>query len=284
MGVQDGSADASGGVLYSVVMGIVEGLTEFLPVSSTGHLIVTSAAFGRSDPAFEVAIQAGAITAILVLYWRRLWQSLVSLRSTAKGVGGGTNLLWLLFIAALPAAIIGKLFDEWIEARLFSPEVVAIALIVGGVGLFVLEAWRDRRAAAGVETALPMEAMTPRQALIIGFWQTLALIPGTSRSGATIAGGLVCGLSRGAAAEFSFLVGLPILYGACALKLWSDFERFAGPALPDLVIASVASFITALLIVGPFVRFLQDHTFRPFAFYRVLAGAALLALCFAGVL
>ncbi|MEM7199393.1 MAG: undecaprenyl-diphosphate phosphatase [Planctomycetota bacterium] len=273
--------------LHSLVLGLVEGLTEFLPVSSTGHLIVANAFFGTSDPAFEVAIQAGAITAILVLYWRPLLRSLAALwqkRAAADAAGsGGTNLLVAIFIAAVPAAGIGLCLDDLIESYLFDPLVVAATLILGGLGFFWVEAWSDRRTNAG-HTPTTMADLTPRQALVIGFWQTLALIPGTSRSGATIVGGLVTGLSRAAAAEFSFLVGLPILYGACVLKLASDFERFTGPMLPSVLVASAASFVTALLIVGPFVRFLQRHTFRPFAWYRIAAGVAIVALWGAGII
>jgi undecaprenyl-diphosphatase len=268
---QDGAEPI--GFLHALILGVVEGLTEFLPVSSTGHLIVANAWLGRSDPAMEVAIQAGAITAILVLYWPRLWNSLRTLgRSQSRG---GTNLLILLAVAAVPAAVIGLACDDWIEAHLFSVRTVAWALIVGGIALWALEWWQRGRDQA---TAQSLETLTIKQALALGFFQCLALVPGTSRSASTIAGGLVVGLSRTAAAEFSFLVGLPILYGASALKLAQDYERLTGPLLSDFLVASAAAFVTALAVVGPFVAFLRRHTFVPFAVYRIAAGAVLLWL------
>ncbi len=259
------------GAWHAILLGLVEGLTEFLPVSSTGHLIVANAWLGRSDPAMEVAIQAGAISAIAVLYWRRLWDAVSTL---ARPQPGRVNLLWLLVVAALPATVIGLLFDDWLEAHLFSVRTVAWALIVGGVLLWVLERWQKGRAAA----ERPLEHMTIGHALGIGVFQCLALVPGTSRSAATIAGGMVFGFTRPAAAEFSFLVGLPILYGASFLKLWQDADRLTGPLLRDFLLASATSFVTALAVVGPFVAFLRRHTFVPFAIYRIAFGALLLVL------
>ena len=268
------------GFFQSIVLGIVEGVTEFLPVSSTGHLIVANAAFGASDPGFEIAIQAGAITAILVLYWRDLWRAVAEL--FAKTTAGNVNLLWLIVAAAVPAAVVGVVLEDVIDELLFDPVPVAIALVVGGLLLLVLERHVQRRQERGEQVDGDIPSMNLRQALVVGCWQTLALIPGTSRSGATIAGGMLVGMSRSAAAEFSFLVGLPILYGACVLKVGSDFERLTGPMLPSLLIASAAAFVSALAVVGPFVRFLQRHTFRPFAYYRILAGVAILLLIAAG--
>jgi len=276
------AANGEGGFLYALFMWVVDCLTEFIPVSSTGHLIVTSAIFDRSDPSFEIAIQAGAITAILVLYWRPVLQAMIGLFRRPAVAGSRINLLWLLFVAALPAAIVGLLFEDALEF-LFQPVVVATTLILGGLGFLWTERWLDRRAAGGTPPRELVD-MSLRQALIIGVWQTLALVPGTSRSGATIVGGLLTGFSRTAAAEFSFLVGLPVLYGACGLKIVHDFDRFSGPGLPLLLIASAAAFVTALLIVGPFVRFLQQHTFRPFAYYRIIAGVILLGMSGLGYL
>lgn len=271
------------GLLGSLILGVVEGLTEFLPVSSTGHLIVTNRLLGHSDPAYEVAIQAGAITAIAVLYWRKLWNAVREI--TQPGSEGRVNLLVLLVVAALPAAVLGLAFDDAIEAVLFSPTTVATTLIAGGILLLVLERWLARRVARGEPSpSHEVENMTLRHAVVIGLFQCLALVPGTSRSGATIAGALVLGFRRTAAAEFSFLVGLPILYGACVLKIADDWERLTGPMLEDLLVGAAASFVTALVIVRPFVRYLQRHTFAVFAWYRIAAGLALIVLIAAGVL
>jgi undecaprenyl-diphosphatase len=269
------------GAWHSVILGVVEGLTEFLPISSTGHLIVVNALLGRSDPTFEIAIQAGAITAILVLYWRDLVRAAAAMvrrrRAAAAAGQPRVNLLWLIAIGTAPAVLIGLPLARQLEA-LFHPVTVAVAMIGGGLLFLWVERWRDRRLAAGAPLETPLAAMTARQALVVGLWQVLALVPGTSRSGATILGGLVGGMSRQAAAEFSFLIGLPVLYGACLLKVAKDFDRASGPLLPDLLVASAAAFVAALVVVVGFVRFLQRHTFRPFAYYRIAAGALILAI------
>ncbi len=254
-------------------------MTEFLPVSSTGHLVVANRLLGHSDATFEVAIQAGAITAIVVLYWRRLWSALCGL--FARRTSWTSNLLVLIVAAAFPAAVLGVFLDDAIDAALFRPSVVAGTMVVGGGLLLWLESWLRRR---GAQRGEGLEQLGLRQAIGIGLFQCLALIPGTSRSGATIAGGLLLGLTRTAAAEFSFLVGLPILYGACTLKLFKARHLLHGEYLRDLSIAAVVSFVTAILVVIPFVRFLQRHTFVPFAWYRIAAGAALAILIARGVL
>lgn len=269
------AADDSGaiGLVHALVLGFVEGLTEFLPVSSTGHLIAANAILGHSDPTLEVAIQTGAITAILVLYWRPLWRSL---RTVARPVEKGrTNLLWLIAVTALPAAVFGLALEERIDELLFNPSTVAVALIVGGLALLGLERWLERREAAGEPLRVDLETLGLRGALVVGFFQCLSLVPGTSRAAATIAGGLVLGMRRTAAAQLSFLVGLPVLYGAALLKVGKDPGILDAERLPTLLVATAASFVTALAVVRPFVRFLQRHTFRPFAWYRIVAGAAL---------
>lgn len=272
------------GFVHSLILGVVEGLTEFLPISSTGHLVVVNALLGRSDPTFEIAIQAGAITAILVLYWRdlaRAMRSILHRRRAGAADEQPVNLLWLILIAALPAAAVGIPLEKPIEA-MFHPASVGVTLIVGGVLFLVLERWMARSQQQGAQFDGAVAGMTSRQALVIGLWQLLALVPGASRSGATIVGGLVTGMSRKAAAEFSFLVGLPVLYGACLLKVIKDFDRVSGPLLPDMLVASAAAFVTALVVVAVFVRFLQRHTFRPFAYYRIVAGVVILTLYSAG--
>lgn len=268
------------GWFSAVVLGLVEGITEFLPVSSTGHLIVANAMLGGSNPAFEVAIQMGAITAIAVLYRQRLIDAGRGLLAARAAGASRINLFVLLVCAALPAAVLGLAFEDQIEEVLFSPTTVGIALVVGGIALLGLERWLARRPAAAEPGSI--ESMTLGQAFGIGLFQCLALVPGTSRSGATIAGGLVLGMGRVAAAEFSFLVGLPVLYGACFLKLAKEPEVFFGPLLVDFLIGTVVSFVTAYLVVGPFVRFLQSHTFVVFGWYRIAAGGALLGAIAAG--
>jgi len=272
--------------LEAAFLGLVEGVTEFLPVSSTGHLIVAGRLVGHSSQAFEVAIQVGAITAILVLYGRRLWRAVLDLLRRGSDDEGdaprGVNLFVLLFVGALPAGIAGLLLDDFMEEWLFHPWVVAVTLIVGGFALLWLERWQEGRVAAGAPAEDDVGRMTIRQAFVIGAFQCLALVPGTSRSGSTIAGGLVSGLSRTASAEFSFLVGLPILYGACGLKLIKDWDELTGPLLPAVLVATAVSFVSALIVVVPFVAFLRRHTFRPFAYYRIVAGIGIGALIWSG--
>ena len=265
----------------AVVLGLVEGVTEFLPVSSTGHLIVAQRLLGlpegAASNAFNIGIQMGAITAILMLYGRDLW---TALRQLPRRVSGESNLLVQIAIAALPAAVLGLAIDDWIDEHLFSPWVVAATLLVGGVALLLLERHLDGRA----PRVAALSRMPYRTALWIGLWQCLALVPGTSRSGATIGGALLLGLSRTAAAEFSFLVGLPILYGAALYKLLGYREMLHGDLLTAFVIGSLVAFVSALAVVVPFVAFLRRHTFAPFAWYRILAGLVLAWLCWRGVL
>jgi len=259
----------------AVVLGLVEGLTEFLPISSTGHLIVAQRILGygggEANNAFAVGIQFGAITAILILYWGRL---ISAARNVARPASGQPNLLWVLAIAALPAVIAGLLFEDWIDAHLFSAHVVAVMLVVGGVLLLLLERHLKTRTAS----VSAVEDISYRTALLIGLWQCLALIPGTSRSGATIAGALLLGTSRTAAAEFSFLLGLPILFGASIYKLLSSPESLSAEMMTPLLIGTGVAFLAALLVVRPFLAFLRRHDFRVFAYYRIAAGVALFAL------
>jgi undecaprenyl-diphosphatase len=265
----------------AVVLGIVEGLTEFLPISSTGHLIVAQRLLGLEEGTasnvYAIGIQMGAITAILVLYWRRLVDAA---RTVLRPAAGAPNLLWQIAVAALPAVVLGLLFDDWIDEHLFVPEVVASTMVLGGLLLL----WLERYVRSGNDSAQELTAMSYRTALLIGLFQCLALVPGTSRAGATIAGGLLLGLSRTAAAEFSFLVGLPILYGASVWKLISQRQLITGDAVPTFAVGTVVSFVAALVVVRPFVRFLRHHTFVPFAWYRIAAGAVIAWMCWSDLL
>lgn len=255
-------------------LGLVEGLTEFLPISSTGHLIVTNRLLGIGESPLTVGIQFGAISAILALYWRRLWDATLRGLDPARR-RGGPNLIAQIVVAAMPAAVLGLLLDHWIEAHLFSTGLVAATTAVGGLLLLWLEHFLRGRSPVG-----ELATMGYRTAFFVGCFQCLALVPGTSRSGATIAGALLLGMSRTAAAEFSFLVGLPILYGACAVKILHEWAAIRGPLLLPMLVGTGTAFLSALVVVRPFVAFLRAHSFVPFAIYRLGAGA-LLALAIA---
>lgn len=277
----DGVGDGVLGWFEAVVLGLVEGVTEFLPVSSTGHLIVAQRLLGlgegQANNVFAIGIQMGAITAVLALYWRRL---LAAASTCLRPRAGEANLLWQIAIAAFPAALLGLLADDWIDAHLFSSSVVAVTMIVGGALLLWLERWQRSR--DGGSQGLELASVGYGTVFVIGLFQCLALVPGTSRSAATIAGALLLGLSRTAAAEFSFLVGLPILYGASLYKLAKHREALAGDALQPFVIGSLVAFVSAWLVVQPFVAFLRRHSFAPFAWYRLVAGAVLAVAIAAG--
>lgn len=256
-------------------LGLVEGLTEFLPVSSTGHLILASALLGRQgDPAlnsFNIIVQAGAILAVLGLYRTRV---AAMLRGLLGRDPAGRALLLLLVVGFVPAGLLGPLLDDKIEAELFFPRPVAIALAVGGIAMIAVDRWR-RRTGGGTRT---VEQLTWRDALLIGCAQCLAMWPGTSRSMATILGGLAVGLTPAAAAEFSFLLALPTLGGASALKLLKG-----GPALIDavgpapLVVGLLVALVSAALAIRGLIAWLGRHGFTAMGLYRLLIAAAVLA-------
>ena len=264
------------GLFDALVLGLVEGLTEFLPISSTGHLLVAQRLLGLQasdlNNVFVIGIQMGAITAIFVLYWRRL---LAAAGTVLRPTAGAPNLLLQIAIAAAPAALLGLLCGDWIESNLFTARCVAATMIAGGLLLLALEWWENRRTTALLE----LEQTPYRTALWIGLFQCLALVPGTSRSAAMIGGALVLGLSRTAAAEFSFLVGLPILFGASGYRLLTLKAGLAPEFVGPLMVGTLVAFLSALVVVRPFVRFLRHHTFAPFAWYRLAGGVLLALLC-----
>ena len=253
----------------AVILGIVEGVTEFIPVSSTGHLIIAGDWLGWTDAraaTFEVFIQLGAILAIVWLYRSRLARALA--RATGESRGFAVSLL----LAFLPAAIIGFLAHDFIKARLFSPEVVAVALIVGGIAILLIERLRP---AERVDDA---ERVPPRIALGIGLAQILALIPGTSRSGATIMGAYCLGLSRKAAAEFSFFLAIPVMLAATLFDLFESRDLLTAADIPVFAIGFAVAFASALVVVRAFLDFVSRRSFAAFAWYRIAFGLLLLLI------
>ncbi len=262
-------------LLHALILGIVEGLTEFLPVSSTGHLILVGQLLGFNDgkgKVFEIAIQFAAILAVVWEYRARLGHALVTVTTEPASRRLATN----LFVAFLPAAVLGFLFIKQIKHYLFNPIVVASALIIGGV----LILWAERRKhVVRVET---VDDMTWRDALKVGFAQALAMIPGTSRSGATIIGGLFFGLSRKTAAEFSFFLAIPTMFAATLYDVFKNRALFSVDDIGMFAVGGAASFISALLAVRGLIRFISRHDFTVFAWYRIVFGLLVLLSAYAG--
>jgi len=262
-------------LLHALILGIIEGLTEFLPVSSTGHLILAGQLLGFNDDkgkVFEIAIQFAAILAVVWEYRARLGHAVASLGSEPASRRLATNLV----VAFLPAAVLGFLFIKQIKHYLFNPIVVASALIVGGV----LILWAERR--KHVIRAGTVDEMTWRDALKVGFAQALAMIPGTSRSGATIIGGLFFGLSRKTAAEFSFFLAIPTMFAATLYDVYKNWHLFSADDIGMFVVGGAASFISALLAVRGLIRFISRHDFTVFAWYRIVFGVLVLLTAYTG--
>jgi len=265
----------------AVVLGIVEGLTEFLPISSTGHMILVMPLLGihEGDPsfhfwngAFDIFIQLGAILAVVIYFWRRLWR----LTFTPTGASWSDHILFKLFIAFLPAAVVGLLAADFIEEKLKNPLVVAAALVAGGVAILVIELV-VRRYAIHDAAATP-----PVRAFGVGVIQCLSMIPGTSRSAATIMGGLALGMSPVAAAEFSFFLAIPTMFAAGFYSLLKHAMKgnIHLDQLGPLAVGFIVSFVVAWAVVAGLMRFIQTHKFTVFAVYRIVLGAIVLAWIF----
>jgi undecaprenyl-diphosphatase len=263
--------------IEAVILGLVEGITEFLPISSTGHLILTQSLLGLEGEAMDrqlIIIQGAAILAVCWEYREKLWHTATRIFSDAAARLFVLN----LFIAFLPLAILGLSFEEELEAALFAPIPVAIALIVGGF----LILWAEGR--KHVESIATVDEMRPLDAFKIGLFQALALIPGTSRAGATIIGGLFIGMHRRAATEFSFFIAIPTLLAATAYKLWGARDSLTMAELQPLAISSVVAFVSALLAVRFLIRFVSRHSFAAFAWYRIVFGIIILVTAWTGVI
>jgi undecaprenyl-diphosphatase len=261
-------------LMKAAAMGLVEGLTEFLPISSTGHLIVAGALLGFDDEkakVFDIAIQTGAIFAVILVYWQKIRTTLVDLPTQAKAQQFVLNVL----MGFLPAVILGLLFGKAIKAHLFTPVVVASTFIVGG---FII-LWAERRQAAGGTAVRVIDAddMTWKDALKVGLVQCLAMVPGTSRSGATIIGGMLLGLSRKAATDFSFYLAIPTLIGAGAYSLYKERALLSLADVPMFAVGLVVSFLAAWVCVRWLLRFIATHSFVGFAWYRIAFGIVVLA-------
>jgi undecaprenyl-diphosphatase len=256
-------------ILEVVILAIIEGLTEFLPVSSTGHMIIGTALMGIAPSPFvklfTITIQLGTILSVLVLYYKRFFKSL--------------DFYYKLVVAALPAAIIGFLFSDVIDGLLESPLTVGVMLVVGGVLLLFVDKWFSK------PVQDDSDQITYAQALKIGLFQCLAMIPGTSRSASTIVGGMTQGLTRKAAAEFSFFLALPMMFGASALKLkdyFDDGHVLSSAEINQLILGNVVGFVVAILAIKFFIGVVSKYGFKAFGWYRILVGSIIIIMLLSG--
>jgi undecaprenyl-diphosphatase len=252
-------------ILHAIILAIIEGITEFLPISSTGHMIIGSTVMGIQEDdfvkLFTVAIQFGAILSVIVLYWKRFFQSM--------------DFYYTLFVAFIPAVIAGLLLKDQIDMLLENIVVVGVMLFVGGVVFLFIDKWTP-----GGEVGGP-KRMTYRQAFTIGIWQCLAMVPGVSRSASTIIGGLTQGLTRKDAAEFSFFLAVPTMFGATVKSLY-DYVKDGGEVTSDhmqlFAIGNVVAFIVAIVAIRTFITFLSKNGFKAFGWYRILVGGTIILL------
>lgn len=263
-------------LVKAAIMGVVEGLTEFLPISSTGHLILAGALLGFDDAkakVFDIAIQTGAIFAVILVYWQKIRATLVALPSQRSAQRFALNVL----IGFFPAVLLGLLLGKAIKAHLFTPTVVASTFIIGG---FII-LWAERRPQSATRIA-EVDDMGPIDALKVGLVQCLAMVPGTSRSGATIIGGMLLGLSRKAATDYSFFLAIPTLIGAGVYSLYKERELLQVADLPMFAVGLFFSFVSAWLCVRWLLRYISTHSFVPFAWYRIAFGLLVLVTAWTG--
>lgn len=264
-------------LVKAAIMGIVEGLTEFLPISSTGHLILAGSLMGfvgGKAKVFEIAIQTGAIFAVMLVYWQKIRDTLVELPSSRQAQKFALNVV----IGFLPAVVLALLFGKYVQEHLFTPVIVATTFILGG---FVI-LWAEKRPAAATRVQ-SVDDMTALDALKVGLVQCFALVPGTSRSGSTIIGGMLMGLSRKAATDFSFFLAMPTLIGAGVYSLYKERALLSMADVPLFAVGLIFSFISAWLCVRWLLRFISTNSFVPFAWYRIVFGIIVLVTAYTGI-
>lgn len=276
-------------ILKAVLFGVVEGITEWLPISSTGHLILVEQFVKLQEVSpefwgmFQVVIQLGAILAVVLLYWNKIWPITRNKKEAIKQEGilsyfnKDIMILWMkILVACIPAAVIGVFFDEVFEALFYNPFCIALALIIFGIAFIVVENFNQKRKTKNLKETNTQ--ITYKDAIIIGIFQLLAAIfPGTSRSGATIIGGLLIGLSRPNAAEFTFYLAIPTMLGASLLKLVKFGFAFTGTELAILLVGMVVSFLVSVLVIKFLMNYIKKHDFKPFGYYRIVLGIIVLA-------
>ena len=267
-------------ILKAILFGIVEGITEWLPISSTGHMILLDEFINLnvSDnfyKLFEVVIQLGAILAVVVLYFNSIWPIKKNKKNKLVFDNKTLNLWGKILVACLPAAVIGLLLDDWLDEHLYNSIVVSLALIIYGVIFIVIESKN-----IGSRKTKKIEKITYKQSLLIGIFQLLALIPGTSRSGSTIIGGLLIGLERSVAAEFTFFLAIPVMAGASLLKLAKYILKvgfvFSGLEIAILLVATITAFVVSILVIKFLMNYIRKHDFKVFGYYRIVLGIIVL--------
>ena len=274
-------------VIKAIIYGIVEGVTEWLPISSTGHLILVEQLIPFQETSegffdmFDVVIQLGAILAVVVLFWNQIWPFALTKkeRGGRTGIGsyfkGDIWIMWVkILISCLPAAVIGVLFDDVFNSLFYNPVCVALALIVFGVAFIIIENWNRNR----VPKITALSEITYTTALLIGIFQVIAAVfPGTSRSGATIVGALLIGVSRTVAAEYTFFLAIPVMFGASLLKVVKFGFEFAPGELTLLLAGTVVSFVVSLFVLRFLMGYIKKHDFKVFGWYRIVLGIVVLA-------
>lgn len=262
-------------VLKSIILGIIEGITEWLPISSTGHIILANEFIQLKQSEkfmdmFEVVIQLGAILAVVVLFWNKLWPFTTKEKGYVKRK---SFMIWSkVIVAVLPAAVIGFLFDNWLDEHFYNPWVVSAMLVFYGVLFIIVENTNKNRK----PKTISMKNMSYTTALLIGAFQVLALIPGTSRSGATILGAMMLGVSRTIAAEFSFFLAVPVMFGASLLKLVKFGFVFTGEQFVVLAVGLVTAFVVSILAIKFLLGYIKKKDFKAFGYYRIVLGLLVL--------
>lgn len=270
-------------LLKAFFLGIVEGITEWLPVSSTGHMLLVdefihldmSDAFKNM---FFILIQLGAILAVVVIFWKKMFPFQFSDKKQPVIKKDIFSLWFKVVVACIPGAVVTLLFDDYIEAHLHTPAVIAAALILYGIAFILIEVWNKKRK----PLVSQLQDITYKTALIIGLFQVLSIIPGTSRSGATIVGALLIGVSRVAAAEFTFFLAVPVMFGLSAVKLWGfGFASFSGTEIAVLLTGMVTAFVVSIIAIRFLMDYVKKHDFKIFGWYRIVLG--LLVLIYFGI-
>ena len=266
-------------ILKVVFLGIVEGITEWLPISSTGHMLLVDEfiTLDMSDEfkdMFFVVIQLGAILAVVLLFWKKMFP--FQFRDKSKPIViKKTFSLWMkVVVACIPGAVVTLLFDDYIEAHLHTPLVISLALIIYGIAFIIIEAWNKKR----VPTTKRVEDISYWTAFLIGLFQVLSIIPGTSRSGSTIVGALLIGVSRVAAAEFTFFLAVPVMFGLSAIKVLQFGFSFTGAELVVLIVGSLVAFIVSVLVIKFLMGYIKKHDFTAFGWYRIILGIVVILL------